>query len=383
MGYSDYVNAPVHVRQSSTCSIPNNLQNETLEREQMPGQRGRNSPVYPDCEPGKFAAARSGKGETLRVVPESLFMGARSARADTGARLRCACTPSCSYKGFGYEQSQRQRHGQVETVHAKLPRRSGTRCGVHSFDRQPRLDHSFTQRAEGIICAMSGLGDAAQGGLVQSAAHDFAFAIAHQLGPALFIDHLDFPARRRADPHCEYDYTLLCQVGRDAHPALFEVLAIGEQQHELLPFALFNGVKSFLQGAANIGSQHGDGLVVYDLKRLLESAVIEGERALQECLAGEGDQSNAPVRVALDEIEDGQFRALQAARSDVGGQHTARTVKEEEDVLAQRVADVRLLTPLRACHSQAEACNGQQQHRLLEYASARAVRTREPVEELR
>src|SRR5260370_9313818 len=109
MGSSAYVKAPVHVGQSWSCSIPNNLQNETLEREQMPGQRGRNSPVYPDCEPGKFAAARSAKGETLRVVPESLFMGARSARADTGARLRCACTPSCSYKGFRHQQTQPQR----------------------------------------------------------------------------------------------------------------------------------------------------------------------------------------------------------------------------------------------------------------------------------
>ena len=68
----------------------------------------------------------------------------------------------------------------------------------------------------------------------------------------------------------------------------------------------------------------------------------------------------------LHEIEDGQLRALQPAGRDVRGQHAARAIQHEDDVLAERLAAFRLLAPLRPRQRQADAGHGQHEQPVLE-----------------
>ena len=55
---------------------------------------------------------------------------------------------------------------------------------------------ALPQRTEGIVGAMRGLGDAAQGRFVEPAAHDLAAAVAHQFRFALLVQDLNLRARR-------------------------------------------------------------------------------------------------------------------------------------------------------------------------------------------
>ena len=85
----------------------------------------------------------------------------------------------------------------------------------------------------------------------------------------------------------------------------------------------------------------------------------------------------------LHEIQDGQLGALQAVGRDVARQHAARAIQDEEDVLAERVAHLRLLAPLRPGQGQADAGHGEHQQHVLEGAAGRAVGAGQLLDELR
>ena len=81
----------------------------------------------------------------------------------------------------------------METVHAELARRGRARARVQRFEREPDLGQALAQRAEGIVGAVRGLGDGAQGRFVEPAAHDLAAAVAHQFRLALLVQRPESP----------------------------------------------------------------------------------------------------------------------------------------------------------------------------------------------
>src|ERR1019366_9322237 len=120
-----------------------------------------------------------------------------------------------------------------------------------------------------------------------------------------------------------------------------------EQHEQLGPLGLIHGMSSFIERPADIGAGNRDSSVVDGHEGVLEGAVVEGQGALEEGLASEGNEPDAAVAAALHVIQDGQLGALQAAGGYVTCEHTAGAIQNEEGVLAEQVTDLRLLAPLR------------------------------------
>ena len=114
-------------------------------------------------------------------------------------------------------------------------------------------------------------------------------------------------------------------------------------------------------------------MFIQDHQGVLKGTVIERERALEEGLACESHQADAPASMMLHIVQHGEFGALQSAGRDVGGQHALGTVNNEHHVLAQQVAGVLSFAPLRAREGETRAGDGQREHDVFYPLAQRAV----------
>src|SRR5215469_4337368 len=220
---------------------------------------------------------------------------------------------------------------------------------------------------------MCGFGDLAECSLVQPAVNGFAIFVPDQFRSSLFVNDFDFLAGRRSDTDRVDHDVLLCQPLGGADTAFFQVFSISHHDQQFSAILFVESCESFFEASANVCSEDRDGFVVHTHESLFKGAVIEREWALEEGVAGKGDETDAAGATAADEVEDGQFGALQTAGADIPGQHAPGTVQDEYHIFAEAFLGDSLLAPLRTRESKANASDGSHQKRILQGAAERTV----------
>ena len=143
------------------------------------------------------------------------------------------------------------------------------------------------------------------------------------------------------------------------------VLAVGQQhQHPVLPVLGIEGLEGGLDGAGDVRARGRDQIGSQHVQEDLEGAVVQGERALQEGLAGEGHQGHAIPGQAIHELADFLLGAGHAVGLDVLGVHGQGHVHGHHHVQALAAHQFHLGAELRARQGQhGEDGHQQQQER--------------------
>ena len=94
---------------------------------------------------------------------------------------------------------------------------------------------------------------------------------------------------------------------------------------------------------------------------MTESAVVEGQRALQESHTGKGHESEAIGFGRLNQVHCGEFCACEAVRRDVLGLHAPGGVDGEDDIQAPLLDLLECKAPLGTGQSDDEKAGGQGQ----------------------
>ena len=139
------------------------------------------------------------------------------------------------------------------------------------------------------------------------------------------------------------------------------VLAVGEQHEHLVVVAFLEGGQGSLDRFGDGRAALRDDVHVQRLDALAEGRVVNGQRALQEGAAGEGDQAEAVGLGALHQVQRGQLGARQAVGRDVLRQHALRGVNGDDDVQPALLDFLPVKAPLRPRQRQDQADHGQNQ----------------------
>jgi hypothetical protein len=162
--------------------------------------------------------------------------------------------------------------------------------------------------AEGKIESIALGGNLAEEGFVEPGLDGVALGILEEFGRAIFVDGAEHFALRSADADGVDLQAGVRGLARGLDGAVIVVFAVGEQDEDLVVGGvLFEGSQGggngFRQGgAAERNDADSEGVEV-----LAEDLLVEGERALEEGGAGEGDEAEA--------VGAGEAGQVRAARS--------------------------------------------------------------------
>ena len=224
----------------------------------------------------------------------------------------------------------------MEMIHAIAAGGHKTRQTLSALQRLTNTIETIAKCAERLISAVGGLGNGAQGRFVQAAVHGLVLGVEQPLTAAgrSRDEHLATARSANADreDHNIFRRQRLCLV----HAALLQIFAIGNQHENLPPPIFFDRRKTFIQGAANVRSRHGNRSFIHGLQGIAKRVVIQRERALQKRLAGKRHEADAATSEILHEFLNRQLRPREAAWIHVRGQHALRAVEQEQHVFAER-----------------------------------------------
>ncbi len=216
-------------------------------------------------------------------------------------------------------------------------------------------------------------GDALEGVGIEPAVDDVAVLVADVCGCAGAGAQGDGAALLGADSDGIDGDPAFGGFARLPDPALLEVLPVGDQDDDPEVVVGGKGRLRLPEGRGQVGAPGGDHVGVHRLERLEEGPVVEGERALEEGVAGEGDEPDPVALELVDEILDGQFRADETVRLDVGGEHAPGGVEGEDDVDAPAAALAPGVPPLGPGEGEKKEGGGEQEETVLEAFAQRAV----------
>ena len=191
--------------------------------------------------------------------------------------------------------------------------------------------------------------------------HDVSLLVADVITVALGVLDAQQLALSRADADGVDAQAVLGRFLGRRHGAGVVVLAVGEQDEDLVVVAFFVGGERGLNGFGNSRPALGDGVHVESLDALAEGRVVNGKRALQERAARKGDEPEAVRLRALHQVQRGQLGPRQAVGRDVLRQHAFRGVYGNHDVQPTLLDFLPIKAPLRPRQRQDEADDGEDQ----------------------
>src|SRR6266849_6444870 len=154
------------------------------------------------------------------------------------------------------------------------------------------------------------------------------------------------------------------------------VLAVGDEQHRLAGRAAGAAVQyapGFLQRARDRRPLLGHGAGIDGAQEQLRGAVVGGERALHERLAGEHDQPHAIAAQAIEQRRDLHLRPLQPRRFHVPRQHAGRGIQRHHQIDAAPLHDLGALAALRARRRDREQRQPRAEQAAAQHALGRAA----------
>jgi hypothetical protein len=285
----------------------------------------------------------------------------------------CGSASSGADEGFEDEEDKGGGDEKVEAVHAEFVGWSEAEFRIEVLDRETSFHQSFPDCAEREILAVGGFGDFAERGFVESAADGFTVLVAEEFHPALFIGDFNFLSGRSSDANGENNDSFFGQFFGFPYAAFFKVLSVRDYNKQFAAILFIESGESLFEGDANVGAENRDGFVIRSHEGFFEGAVVESQGALEERIAGKGDEAYTARAPTPDEIENGQLGTLQAARIDIASQHAAGTIQNEDDIFAEAFLSNSLLTPLRAGEGKTDASDGDDQKDAFEPAADGAV----------
>ncbi len=155
-------------------------------------------------------------------------------------------------------------------------------------------------------------------------------AVAHLHHRARVVAQRNGAALGRADAHGVNPDAVLRGDLRLVDHVAFEVLAVGDEDEDLQVIRLaFEGVDGGVDGGGDVGAGARDGVGVELAQGVLERVMVDGQRALEEGVAGKGDQPEAIVRQLIGEVGQGELGPLEAVRLHVLGQHALGAIDRD------------------------------------------------------
>ena len=97
-----------------------------------------------------------------------------------------------------------------------------------------------------------------------------------------------------------------------------------------------------------VGAADGDDAGVDIVEHHAEGGVVAGGWALEEGVAGEGDEADAVAVELIEEVSDAPFGLLEAVGFEVGGEHAVGGVEGDEDVEGALANGFPFVSPLGA-----------------------------------
>src|SRR5260221_7410799 len=182
---------------------------------------------------------------------------------------------------------------------------------------------------------MRGLGNGRQSCVIQPALDHTPISVPNYIGDALLVDDLNGAARRGAHPNGKDHDVLLSQLLGGANARLFEILPVGEQDHDFAAVVLLHRPIALIESAPDVRARDRDGLLVLSQEGLAEGVIVERERALQKGLARKGDQPHSASPMTLHKIENRILVAPEPIRPYVLRQHAPETNENEQDDTTQ------------------------------------------------
>ena len=241
--------------------------------------------------------------------------------------------PALRHEHFTDQQNNRQCQRPVITLQRTLHQfllRVGFRERRDAF----LIKHVHRVRAaqRQVETAFGRAGDLLQQRLVQMRLHHVAIFVAHVVGLSFRVFDAQEFAFHRADADGEDHHPgLLCRFRRRQR-VLVVIFAVGEQHDHLVIVAFLKRLGRRLNRLANRRAAFGDDVHIQRVQTLAERGVINRQRALQKRAPGKRHQAEPVGLRLLHQIQRGQFRARQAVRRDVLGEHGLGCVNCHHDV---------------------------------------------------
>ena len=205
-------------------------------------------------------------------------------------------------------------------------------------------------RRERDVGALRGCGDGHERGVVESR-HDVFAAVLHRGA----VGGGDRRALSAADADAEDGDAAFSGLRGLGGGLSGEVFAIGDEDDRVVVGAeLAEGLERGVDRRADVRLAVRRGVDADAGERLVEEGQIGGEGAEEDGPAAEGHDAGAVALELRDQVREIGLGAFEAIRADVGREHGARDVEEDEHVAPAAQNDFVAQTPARACRGDDE-----------------------------
>ena len=240
--------------------------------------------------------------------------------------------------GFGNAEEEREKDdGRGERVGGAFDGAEHRDC-VFAVLAVEHLDARF-EFVDAAVCgggpdvdASGAAGKFGQLRLVERASDRIPAGIREHTELSVFARHAD-DRRVCGVAHADGEdrYLRLGEVADDGCAASREFVAVRHEDDCLVrTLRTFKSIYGFLKRELNVGAADGDRVGVEVVDELDEACAVDRERADQEGLARERDESEAVARILLDDFAHEPFRMVHAARLHVIGEHASGDVEQHQ-----------------------------------------------------